>query len=120
MPDRDTTVATNARRSSGAPVATANGRQGSGASRLASLAQLQAFAAVAEHGSFTQAAGVIGISQPAISELVRRLEMDLDVQLIRRRGGVLALTAAGERLLPHALQAVTSAQAGVRAVRQRR
>ena len=85
--------------------------------RLASLAQLEAFVAAGEHGSFTKAAGGIGIRQPAISELVRRLELDLEVQLIQRRGGVFGMTPAGERLYPHALQAVTSAQAGVQAVR---
>jgi DNA-binding transcriptional LysR family regulator len=102
---------------SATPVATRTGRHESRPSHLASLAQLQAFVAAVEHGSFTKAAGAIGISQPAISELVRRLEADLEVHLLRRGGGVFAMTPAGERLLPHALQAVTSAQAAALAVR---
>ncbi len=84
---------------------------------LTSLTQLQAFVTVVEFGSFTRAAAALSISQPAISELIRRLELDLSSTLILRRGGKLELTNAGEKLLPHAEQAVTSARQAVKAVR---
>lgn len=117
MSDPNTATVENPPTRSVGPAAPMRGQSKCRLSRLASLAQLQAFVVAADHGSFTKAAGALGISQPAISELVRRLESDLDVQLIRRRGGVFVITPAGERLLPHASQAVTSAQAGFDAVR---
>ena len=85
---------------------------------LASLTQLQAFVTVVEFGSFTRAAAALSISQPAISELIRRLELDLSSTLILRRGVKFQLTEAGEKLLPHAEQAVASARLAVKAVRR--
>jgi|GEM_PF-3001850 len=84
---------------------------------LTSLAQLRAFVAAADLGSFTKAAQQLRITQPAISILIRRLEVDLEVSLINRSGGEFLLTEAGRRLLPHALQAVDAARRGVDAVR---
>ena len=69
---------------------------------LTSLTQLQAFVTVVKFGSFTRAAAELGISQPGISELIRRLELDLNATLILRRGVKFELTSAGEKLLPHA------------------
>ena len=87
---------------------------------LTSLTQLQAFVTVVKFGSFTRAAVALSISQPAISELIRRLELDLSATLILRRGGKWELTNAGEKLLPHAEQAVASARQAVEAVRSER
>lgn len=84
---------------------------------LTSLTQLQAFVTVVKFGSFTRAAAALSISQPGISELVRRLELDLSSTLILRRGVKFELTNAGEKLLPHAEQAVASARQAVKAVR---
>ncbi|WP_404429959.1 LysR family transcriptional regulator [Microbacterium lacus] len=84
---------------------------------LTSFSQLQAFATAAELGSFTRAAAALSITQPAISELIRRLEHDLETTLIGRRGGKFALTMAGEKMLPHAKQAVAAARRAIEAVR---
>jgi DNA-binding transcriptional LysR family regulator len=84
---------------------------------LTSLTQLQAFVTVVKFGSFTRAAAELGISQPGISELIRRLELDLSSTLILRRGVKFELTSAGQKLLPHAEQAVASARQAVKAVR---
>ncbi|MFE7711865.1 LysR family transcriptional regulator [Streptomyces sp. NPDC057486] len=80
------------------------------------LMQLQAFVAAAARGTFTAAADELQMSQPAISDLIRRLEDELGTKLFQR-GRSLLLTAAGEQLLPHAEQAVASARIGAQAVR---
>src|SRR3954452_16457887 len=66
------------------------------------LRQLEYFAAVARHRHFTRAAEALYVTQPALSQQVRRLEAELGLALLRRpsRGG--ELTAAGEDLLVHA------------------
>lgn len=63
------------------------------------LADLTAFLAVAEERSFTVAAARIGISQSALSQIVRRLESRLGVRLLTRTTRSVAPTEAGERLL---------------------
>jgi DNA-binding transcriptional LysR family regulator len=61
--------------------------------------QLHAFAAVARAGSFTAAARVLHLSQPALSRRITGLEERLETTLlVRGRGGV-TLTEAGQRLL---------------------
>ncbi|WP_327680732.1 LysR substrate-binding domain-containing protein [Streptomyces sp. NBC_00467] len=63
-----------------------------------SLAQLRAFAAVAEHLHFRDAAASIGMSQPALSGAVSALEEALGVQLVERTTRKVLLSSAGERL----------------------
>jgi len=63
-----------------------------------SLSQLRAFAAVAEHLHFRDAAAAIGMSQPALSGAVSALEEALGVQLIERTTRKVLLSSAGERL----------------------
>ncbi|NYT78451.1 LysR family transcriptional regulator [Alcaligenaceae bacterium] len=65
------------------------------------LRQLECFIYVAELGSFTQAAVVLGIGQPAFSRQVRRLEVELRQSLFYRNGRGVSLTEAGKRLLAH-------------------
>jgi DNA-binding transcriptional LysR family regulator len=63
---------------------------------------IQAFLAVAETGSFGQAAASLHLSQTAISHRMRKLEDSLGVQLIVRTSRGISLTQAGEALLPRA------------------
>ncbi|HEU5015431.1 MAG TPA: LysR substrate-binding domain-containing protein [Roseiflexaceae bacterium] len=63
---------------------------------------LRLFATVAEQGSFSRAASLLYISQPAISKGVQELERQLGTTLLDRSGRGVALTEAGETLLPHA------------------
>lgn len=63
--------------------------------------QLQAFVTVADLGSFTRAASVLGVAQPALSRQVRALEVELRQPLFDRNGRGVTLTAAGQRLLGH-------------------
>lgn len=81
------------------------------------LNQLRAFLEAARHGSITAAAGVLGLSQASVSELVKRLEDEHDVQLFIRGRRRLALTTAGEALLSHAEAAVNAAEGADRALR---
>lgn len=66
--------------------------------RQPSLAQLRAFAAVAEHLHFRDAAAAIGMSQPALSGAVSVLEETLGVTLLERTTRKVLLSPAGERL----------------------
>ncbi|MCT9081158.1 LysR substrate-binding domain-containing protein [Streptomyces fulvoviolaceus] len=66
--------------------------------RQPSLAQLRAFAAVAEHLHFRDAATAIGMSQPALSGAVAALEETLGVTLLERTTRKVLLSPAGERL----------------------
>jgi len=60
--------------------------------------QLRAFHHVALHGGFSRAAEALHLTQPAISDQVRKLEEDYDVILFNRRKKQVALTEAGQRL----------------------
>ncbi|MGI9384794.1 MAG: LysR family transcriptional regulator [Methyloligellaceae bacterium] len=75
------------------------------AKRLPPLAQLRALKHVARLGSFSRAADELGLTQPAVSVQIRRLEDDLGVALIERIGKRAAATAAGSLLLEHAERA---------------
>ncbi|MFF1737500.1 MULTISPECIES: LysR substrate-binding domain-containing protein [unclassified Streptomyces] len=66
--------------------------------RQPSLAQLRAFAAVAEHLHFRDAAAAIGMSQPALSGAVSALEESLGVTLLERTTRKVLLSPEGERL----------------------
>lgn len=57
---------------------------------------------IADAGSFSAAAAKLGLSQPAVSQHINKLEAALGLQLLRRDRGTCLLTAEGEVLLPHA------------------
>jgi DNA-binding transcriptional LysR family regulator len=61
---------------------------------------LRTFVTVIDRGGFSAAARALGISQPAVSQQVQRLEEELRVELLRRsRRGVVEITPFGEILL---------------------
>jgi DNA-binding transcriptional LysR family regulator len=64
-----------------------------------SVNDLIAFLTVARERSFTKAAAQMGISQPALSRTIRKLETRLGVQLLTRSTRSVAPTDAGERLI---------------------
>ncbi|MET9293765.1 hydrogen peroxide-inducible genes activator [Streptomyces sp. NPDC003077] len=91
-----------------------------GRARQPSLAQLRAFAAVAEHLHFREAAADIGMSQPALSGSVSALEEALGVQLLERTTRRVLLSPAGERIAARArtvLEAVGDLMEEVEAAR---
>ena len=76
------------------------------------LRQLQYVEAVARHRHFTRAAADVGIAQPALSHQVKRLELELGVELFRRSRGGVEVTEAGEAFLPYVRQALLAVAAG--------
>lgn len=67
--------------------------------------RLRAFAAVARAGSFSQAAGALYVSQPAVSKQVAVLEAELGKQLLVRGSRGVTLTPAGRVLADYVLRA---------------
>ncbi len=65
------------------------------------LKQIEYFVRVAELGSFTRAAVVLNIAQPALSRQVRLLEVELRQNLLVRNGRGAIPTEAGKVLLEH-------------------
>jgi DNA-binding transcriptional LysR family regulator len=66
------------------------------------IEHLQSFVVVAQLGSFTQAAKVLHISQPALTVQIHRLEDSLDVRLLERNTRSVNLTKVGKEILPAA------------------
>ncbi|CRK58362.1 transcriptional regulator, LysR family [Alloactinosynnema sp. L-07] len=60
---------------------------------------LRVVRAVAESGSLSRAAAALGVTQPAASAQLKRLEQLLGYQLFERRGGIVVPTAMGDLLL---------------------
>lgn len=71
--------------------------------------QLLYFVAVAETRHFTRAAEQVHVSQPSLSQQVRALENELGAELFSRARGNIALTDAGEALLPLARRILADA-----------
>ncbi|MFK4084137.1 LysR family transcriptional regulator [Kribbella sp. NPDC020789] len=69
---------------------------------------LQIFVALAEEQHFGDAARVVGITQPPLSQGLRRLEALVGAKLFERGPGGVELTPAGTALLPFARRALTS------------
>jgi DNA-binding transcriptional LysR family regulator len=78
---------------------------------------LEAFVAIAEAGSFQQAAARLHLSQTAISHRMRKLEESLGVRLIARTTRDITLTDAGHALLPRARAAIRELAASCDMVR---
>src|SRR5262249_8956947 len=69
---------------------------------LMELRDLEYFSVVAEHGHLGRAAEHLGLSQPALSKSIARLEGTMEVKLFQRSAKGLELTAAGSLLLSRA------------------
>jgi DNA-binding transcriptional LysR family regulator len=70
--------------------------------QLLSLQQLRCFCATVDRGSFTAAADVLRVSQPAVAEQIRKLEQALGVDLFVRAGRGVVTTEAGRAFAEHA------------------
>jgi LysR family hydrogen peroxide-inducible transcriptional activator len=76
-----------------------------------SFRDLQCIVAVAERGSFSRAADACAITQPALSERVKRVEALLGVELFERNKRATRITPAGEALLDKARELLDGADA---------
>jgi DNA-binding transcriptional LysR family regulator len=74
------------------------------------IEQIEYAAAVARFGSFRRAAEELHISQPALSETVRKLEAELGVNILDRQRTGATVSAEGRELLPHLLEVIEAAQ----------
>lgn len=81
------------------------------------ISGLQAFISVAEKGSFSEAAEVLFITQPAVSKRIAALESELNNRLFDRIGRKIQLTEAGLALLPRAQTIISEVHDSQRAIR---
>lgn len=63
------------------------------------LEQLRYFIQIADRGSFSRAAAMLGVTQPFLSRQIRRLEVEMHRHLFFRHGRGISLTEAGESFL---------------------
>jgi DNA-binding transcriptional LysR family regulator len=76
------------------------------------------FVAIAEKQSFTEAAKVLHISQPALSAQIQDLEQELGVMLFNRQRRHISLTTAGEMFLKEAKAILFQAERAVNQTRR--
>jgi len=81
------------------------------------LGQLRSFVVLAEELHFRRAAERLHIAQPSLSQALRRLEASLGVRLVERDRRRVALTPAGEALLPEARAVLAAADRAAAVVR---
>jgi DNA-binding transcriptional LysR family regulator len=82
------------------------------------LRHLRYFVAVAEQLSFTRAAAVLHMAQPALSVQIRQLEDELGVELFDRSRRAIALTHAGETMLGETRRLLASLDRSIDLVRR--
>lgn len=63
---------------------------------------LRAFLSVARKGNLTAASEEIGLTQPAVTKTIRRLEFELGIELFQRTARGMFLNETGKRFLQHA------------------
>ncbi|WP_439156519.1 LysR family transcriptional regulator [Yoonia sp.] len=71
-------------------------------SRNLDTTALRSFVAVADTGGVTRAAGLLNLTQSAVSMQLKRLEESLNTALLDRTGRTIGLTTQGEQLLSYA------------------
>lgn len=74
------------------------------------LRQLKYFAKAAETLNFSDAAKALNIAQSSLSQQIKQLEDELNVQLFLRNSHSIRLTEAGEAMLPFALRTIHDAE----------
>jgi DNA-binding transcriptional LysR family regulator len=82
--------------------------------RRLKLRDLHVFYTVVQHGSMAQAAVQLGVSQPAVSELIANLEHSLGVRLLDRSSQGVAPTMYGNALLKRSVAAFDELKQSIR------
>ena len=67
--------------------------------KQATLHQLQILGAIARYGSFTRAAAALELTQPTVSQQIKRLTQTIGMPLFEQLGKQIYLTAAGQEVL---------------------
>lgn len=83
-------------------------------------ADLSLFIRIVETGSITESAKQLGITTAAASSALRRLENQLDIQLLIRTTRQLRITPEGEKFLYHCRQALDSLEKGRRSAHEQK
>jgi DNA-binding transcriptional LysR family regulator len=81
------------------------------------LVQIRQFLAVVEHAGFSSAAQACGVTQPALTAAVKRLEKSVGGELFHREGRRLVLTELGRLIKPHLEQMLTRQEAALEVAR---
>ncbi len=84
------------------------------------LSQLQALVAVADEGHFTRAATRLRITQPTLSQRIRKLEDELELELVERTTRRVSLTEAGNIVVRRARAALAEVDAAQEELSQHR
>jgi DNA-binding transcriptional LysR family regulator len=79
---------------------------------------LEAFLAIAEHGSFQKAADAIHVTQTALSRRLQNLEALLGVKLVERTTRSVALTTIGQDFLPQCRRLLTDLEAALEEIHE--
>lgn len=79
--------------------------------------QLRCVVSLARYGSFVAAASDLGLSQPALTRAIMRVEETLGVRLFTRSTRRVALTAAGREFVPIAERMLADFDVGIRSMR---
>jgi DNA-binding transcriptional LysR family regulator len=82
------------------------------------LTTLRYFRAIAKAGHMTRAAATLGVTQPALSAVVKKLEAEVGAPLLHRTGKGVTLTEAGRVFLTHTEESIRRAETAVSAVRE--
>ncbi|MFE2428108.1 LysR family transcriptional regulator [Streptomyces sp. NPDC059373] len=82
------------------------------------LQQLVYFLAVAETRHFTRAAERVHVAQPSLSQQIKALEHELGAELFSRARGNIALTDAGQALLPIATRIIADTETATQEVQE--
>ena len=85
---------------------------------MTDIRQLKAFVAVAEELNFHKAAERLATVQPALSRLIQNLELDMQVQLLRRTTRHVELTEAGKTLPQDARALLQNLEQAVKVTQQ--
>jgi DNA-binding transcriptional LysR family regulator len=82
------------------------------------LTPLRYFQAIARHQHLTRAARELGVTQPALSAMLKKLEKHVGTPLVHRSGRGVALTEPGKAFLAHAEEAIRRAEQAVQIARE--
>lgn len=85
---------------------------------MATLRQLEYFVTVVDQASFTKAAEIMHVTQPALSHQIRSLERSAGGPLLERLPRTIRLTPTGRAMLPHARATLADAERARCAARQ--